>query len=90
MSAIPPLSGDKQTSGERVVMILAGIEVLAEALLADRDGIVERKAMRRILGRRPRPLRNMISGIAHLVAEERIEAFLCMPAISAQMGPNRM
>jgi hypothetical protein len=81
MSAIPPLSGDKQTSGERVVMILAGIEALAEALLADGDGIVERKAMRRILGRRPRPLRNMIFGIARLVAEERIEAFLRMPAI---------
>jgi hypothetical protein len=47
------------------------IEALAEALLADGDGIVERKAMRRLLGRRPRPLRNMISGIAHLVAEAR-------------------
>jgi hypothetical protein len=72
MSAIPPLSGDKQTSGERVVMILAGIEALAEALLADRDGIVERKAMRRILGRRPRPLRDTIFAIARLVAKERL------------------
>jgi hypothetical protein len=69
MSAIPPLSGDKQTSGERVVMILAA---LAEALLADRDGIVERKAMRRILGRRPRPLRDTIFAIARLVAKERL------------------
>jgi hypothetical protein len=65
------------------------IAALAEALLAD-GRIVERKAIRRILGRRPRPRRDMISGIAHLLAEERIEAFLRMPAISAQMGPNRM
>jgi hypothetical protein len=47
MSAIPPLSGDKQTSGERVVMILAGIE--AELRLGPYDDV-----FRDYVGRRER------------------------------------
>jgi hypothetical protein len=46
------------------------IEALAEALLAD-GRIVERKEIRRILGRRPMPLRDTIFGIARRVAEAR-------------------